>query len=511
MTNSAEPEPSLATTSANDAPPQPRLLSERLADSLARGFFRPLARPSAPLYVDCGDRLERACDEGGQLAHEDAVVIVRETLAAHPRVQLEADEGGDTQDLRLRAGKFFNKLIEARWLESRTVSLDERWVLISPALRPLLRMLRDLAEDEPAELKGFADVLRGLCEALLRDGALDPARATGEELRSTVHFLLDGVERATEQMHSVEKVILHFEERQQRSPSGSVTLRLFYTEFYEGEHIVCYDTLRQGGLLPKLHRARAVVQEALADPFAKERLAEGLAADRKLEPAEAYNLAEQQLTRLERCLGGIRAKAELIDARVASFHKLSAQRYRYQTEMRGRRPELVKAYLAAANAQFAGKRFADLAEPADFQLLCPEAEIYFGLESLARARRARPNVDLWLGEAPSGGDTQDAQELIRQRSLYAITPNRAARFIEKFLPERGRSVCSADFSIRTEDDLLDLLAALAFERAGERAASRALRWRVSFSRAELGLEPEKIPLDSQAGHRFERFTLERLA
>ena len=229
MTHSTESEAALATTSASGSPPQSLLLSERLMDSFARGFFRPLARPSAALYVDCADRLDRACDEGGQLPHEDAVVIVRETLVLHPRAQLEADEGGDTQDLRLRAGKFFNKLLEARWLESRTVSLDERWVLISPALRPLLRMLRDLAEDELAELKGFADILRGLCEALLREGALDPARATGEEMRSIVHFLLDGVERATEQMHAVEKVILHFEERQQRSPSGNETLRLFDT------------------------------------------------------------------------------------------------------------------------------------------------------------------------------------------------------------------------------------------------------------------------------------------
>jgi hypothetical protein len=345
---------------------------------------------------------------------------------------------------------------------------------------------------------------------LLREGVLDPAGATGEEMRSTVHFLLDGVERAIEQMHAVEKVILHFEERQQRSPSGNVTLRLFYTEFYEGEHIVCYDTLRQGGLLPQLQRARAVVQEALGDPFAKERLAEGLAAHRKLAPADAYNLAEQQLARLERCLGGIRATAELIDARVASFHKLSAQRYRYQTEMRGRRPELVKAYLAAANAEFTGKRFADIAHPADFQLLCPEAEIYFGVESLARARRTRPDVNLSLGDAPKG-DAEVAQELIRQRSLYAITPNRAARFIEKFLPERGRSVTSADFSIHTEDDLLDLFAALAFERANGRASPRVLRWRVRFAREEMGLEPEKIPLDSQAGYRFERFTIERVS
>ncbi len=438
-------------------------------------------------------------------------MVIRETLALHPRAQLEADEGGDTQDLRLRAGKFFNKLLEARWLEDRTVSLDERWVLISPALRPLLRMLRDLAEDEIAELKGFADILRGLCETLLREGALDPARLNAEEMRSTTHFLLDGVERAVEQMHAVEKVVLQFEERQRRSPSGDVTLRLFYTEFYEGEHMVCYDTLRQGGLLAKLTRARAVVQDALADPFAKDRVAEGLVAQKKLAPADAYNLAEQQLTRLERSLGGIRAKAELIDARIASFNKLSAQRYRYQTEMRGRRPELVKAYLAAANAEFAGRRFADTSVAAEFQLLCPEAEIYFGTESLARARHARPNVNLLLGEPPPEGDALDGQTLIRQHCLYAITPNRAARFIERFLPERGQRVTSADFAVRTEDDLFDLIAALAYERAAGRVSPRALNWRVNFARAELGLEPEKIPMDTQAGYRFERFTIERIS
>jgi len=41
-------------------------LSQRLAQLFEQGFFRPLARPSAQLYVDCADRLELASDEGGQ-------------------------------------------------------------------------------------------------------------------------------------------------------------------------------------------------------------------------------------------------------------------------------------------------------------------------------------------------------------------------------------------------------------------------------------------------------------
>ena len=194
-------------------------LGERLRGFFGYGFFRPLARPSAAIYVDCADRLEIASDEGGQLSHEDAVIIIRDTLALHPRAELDADEGGDTQDVRVRAGKLFNQLLAARWLEDRTVSLDERWVLISPLLRPLLRMLRELAQDEIAELKGFADILRGLCGTLLAEAALDPAALDADEMRSRVNFLLDGVQRAADQMHAVEKVVLDFEERQRQSDS----------------------------------------------------------------------------------------------------------------------------------------------------------------------------------------------------------------------------------------------------------------------------------------------------
>lgn len=492
-------------------------LGGRLAMLVGQHFFRLLARPSAPVYVDCADRLETASDEGGQLSHEDALIIIRDTLALYPRAEWDPqDEGGETQDLRVRAGKVFNQMLEARWLEDRTISLDERWVLISPLLRPLLRMLRELATDEVAELKGFADVLRGLCGTLLMDGALDPAQLTGEEMRSRVYFLLDGVQRASDQMHAVEKLVLGFEDRQRQSQTGETTLRLFYRDFYEGEHMVCYDTLRRSGLLPKLSRAREVVQTAMADPFAKERLAEGLCAFKAMEPGEAYLAAERSLTRLERSIAAIRSKAELIDARVASFHRLSAQRYRYQTEMRGRRPEQVKAYFAAINAEAAGSRFADLDGEVATPIQVPEVELYFGSESLARARRIRGAVNLGLmATEESEDDAMDAQSLIRQRGLSMLTPTRGARFVERFL-ERGTGMTSEDLATNrtqplTEDDLLDLLATLAFQRGTSARTARSVRWRVKLIREDFGLEPEKIPMDAVAGRMCERFTIERIS
>jgi hypothetical protein len=42
---------------------------------------------------------------------------------------------------------------------------------------------------------------------------------------------------------------------------------------YQGDHMVCYDALQEAGLLPRLNQARAVAQEALYDPFTKQRAA----------------------------------------------------------------------------------------------------------------------------------------------------------------------------------------------------------------------------------------------
>ena len=153
---------------------EPKTLGERLAPFLGGGFFRPLSRPTAAIYIDSADRLAEAADEGGQIPHAEARALIREVLSQHPDIQLEEDEGGQFRDLNQRASQFFNKLIEVHWLEPRRVSLDEHYVLIVPALRHLLRLLRELAENRPAELKDFAATLRSLCRDLLSDGALDP-------------------------------------------------------------------------------------------------------------------------------------------------------------------------------------------------------------------------------------------------------------------------------------------------------------------------------------------------
>ena len=491
------------------APVSADLLSQRLTGVLAWNFFRPLARSSAPVYVDCADRLERAADEGGQLSHSDTIAIIRDCLLMHPGLPFSDDEGAQFSDIRQRAGLIFNRLLEARWLEERSASLDERWIVLSPRLSPLLAALREFAEQDLAELKDFAATIRSVCETLLAEGALDPTRREPDEMRQVTKELLDRVNRAGQQMRAVETVVLRYVHEQRESASPNETLRRFLVEFHEGEHMVCYDTLERGGLLPKLKQARLVAQDALANPFVKQRLAEGLVAHRGIDETTAYGDAEEMLSRLERSLAGLSTKQKIIDERIADFSRLSAARYSYQTEMRGRRPELVKAYIKSADEVHSGQSFAALTNEPGMNLLCPSVEIYFGRGALAPPRRARLPVDLQLAKPVTDADSLDALDRIRRHNLYAVTPQRAGRFVEKHLPEKGMRKSTADLHISTEDDLLDFLAVIAYERSSA-GRTKAVRWQIHTARKENGLEPEKIPTDVVAGHRVERITIERI-
>ncbi|HEY5793080.1 MAG TPA: Wadjet anti-phage system protein JetA family protein [Chthoniobacterales bacterium] len=141
-------------------------LSAELQTQLREGFFRPLGRPSWPVYVDAGDRLLGSSSEGGQLTREDALALLRDVLMEHPSAQLDADEGAGFSDARRRATQLYNRRLEAGWLQERPGSLGEYWVLVTPALRLLVRLLRDLARSDLGELKDFAASLRSICEAL---------------------------------------------------------------------------------------------------------------------------------------------------------------------------------------------------------------------------------------------------------------------------------------------------------------------------------------------------------
>lgn len=57
-------------------------LGTRLAPLLASGVFRPLARPTASVYVDCAERLVEAADESGRFCGLNARASERSSAMA---------------------------------------------------------------------------------------------------------------------------------------------------------------------------------------------------------------------------------------------------------------------------------------------------------------------------------------------------------------------------------------------------------------------------------------------
>ncbi len=485
-------------------------LSERLARTISADFFRPLTRPSAPVSVDCAQRLIDEAGLAGRLPLAEARQVIREVLVSHPQVALEEDEGAQLRDAGQRAGMFMNRLLAAGWLEEQTLGLQDRRIIVTPGLRLLMGMLRALAEEEIAELRTFADTLRGVCETLERPHALDADAHPGEALRATVNDLNQRLDLAVNQLYSVEKLIAGFEAQQRQSDSPAQTLRLFYLDFAQGQHMVCYDVLSKGGLLSRLRSARAHVAAQQDDPLVRERLAEGLREHYGYDEAESLQRAREALSRLERNLGGLGDIARAIDERMAAFNRLSQQRYRYQTEVRGRRPELVKAYCEAINTAHRGGHFRELAEvPGDFSPLCPEVKFFFGTGALWKGRNRRPPVDLkFTAGRATPEDEVSALEAMRQRQRLALTPMRAARLVARLLPEKKTTAGTADMRAASTDELLDLLATVAYDHAQDESG-RMVRWRISSERQRSGMKPEEIARDAQMEWRMDRFDLTR--
>lgn len=115
-----------------------------------------------------------------------------------------------------------------------------------------------------------------------------------------------------------------------------------------------------------------------------------------------------------------------------------------------------------------------------------------------------------MAAPPDDSGPGAAQDEIRRRNLNVLTPQRAAKFVERHLPAKGSRISTETLRVSIEDDLLDLLAVLAFDRGpSATGAHRTVRWRVHPVRAEFGTEPARIPRDAEAGRLIERFTLER--
>lgn len=484
-------------------------LGLRLKPLFDGGFFRPLARPSAPVYVDCAIRLVEASLEG-ELDRNEARALVREVIERHPEIDLADDEGGFTSDPQQKATQFFNRLLDAHWMSERRVSLSDQRILMAPQLRFLLGALTDLAENRPEELKDFGAGLHSLCQEILTEGAFDPRTQDGSVLRRRIKDLLKRTERSLNQMHAVESLIREHETAQRQSGSAQETLKRFLDDFHAGEHMLCYDALREAGLLPRIERARMVLLQLSADPLVRSRLTEGLVSHSGIDEDAAYVLAGESIAKLGSRLGNIPQIARQIDARMAEFSHLSAARYRYQTEMRGIGPEQVKAYCDHAARSFAGKKFSDLAHEPGMMFCTVQCEVLYGRDALAPVRTKRLPVDLTTRSPGAERDAGKVLSELREQTRSALTPQRASRFITRHLPSMGDQLSSETLLLKSKEELLDFLSVMTFDRSPVRRSTKFIKWRVSNARQGGCTDPQGVPVDNVGYLEIERIHIERI-
>jgi hypothetical protein len=180
--------------------------------------------------------------------------------------------------------------------------------------------------------------------------------------------------------------------------------------------------------------------------------------------------------------------------------------------LRGRRPEIVKAYCAAVNGQLAGGRFSDLKGLApDFVLRCPEVRCYYGTDSLWTPRRVKLPVDLAFGDR--GEKLRNADDVVaawKEQQRMALTPQRAARLLGALLPSAGATISSQEVVTNSVDELLDLLAVAAYQ-SGVGSTGKKLKWKVDGVGRRHGLEPQLVDMDDKAGRLVARFDIRREA
>jgi len=89
----------------------------------------------------------------------------------------------------------------------------------------------------------------------------------------------------------------------------------------------------------------------------------------------------------------------------------------------------------------------------------------------------------------------------------ALTPSRAARLIQKILPQKDITISTNEIVVETEETFLDLMAAASFDHAF--GVNGVVRWRVALRHEFDDVDRNAVPRDALAGWKVERFNISR--
>jgi hypothetical protein len=461
-------------------------------------FFRVLATPLGPLYVDVLDALEQEAAQSNQgLDRDRALAIIQQVLEEHVEVadvQEEEDETLTADTGRPRS--VFETLRRAGWLHEEERSNWQRLVNFEPNGILLLQTLRKIASPEAAV---FSDKLLNVCATLANRAALveDP----WPQVESCTAMLQSGLA----ELRGMQKSIERHTKQQLAASTLRENLAVLFDQFAERIGRTCYAQLVQARLPSKLAAARRNMDSLENDlDLLAQMQTEVMRRSPGLAPEAALAHVRVRLNELHELLDGVEPLADAVDRRTADFTRRSQARFRYLQETASENRATVQSFFETINRHFAGQRVNEIDTSCiAFPVLrLQEIRIPSGLDSLYRPRLRRV-----AGEIEP---LDDSDQLQRDGALAqlegnirdSLTVGRANRFVAMLPGNRGALFQSTDLlrdHVHNDEDMAYLIACLLHARSSD------AEYEITVPRYEN--EDDIGEFDTKLHYRVERFVL----
>lgn len=472
-------------------------LSTSLFRELRPNFFGVLASPSARLYVDVLDALEREAGQRTQgLDRDEALAVVELVVEEHGELAGADETLAQAATVRDKARTVLDTLRHAGWVEEEQRTNWQRVIFFDANGGELLRALRRIAFPEATV---FSDKLVNVCTTLMNQDALD------EQPWAQVESCVASLQAGLSELRSMEKSIQRHTRQQLAASTLKQNLALLFDQFAERIGRACYAQLVHARLPSRLAEARGVIDGPLggADLQTKMQM-EVMRRDSSLSTEAAMAHVRLRLAELAELLDQVEPLADAIDRRTAEFTRRSQARFRYLQETTSENRARVQDFFETLNRHFAGRRVADIESLGVVfpSLLLHDARLFGGLESLytPRLRRAAGEIE----PLEDSDDRQHDRTLAQLEGTMrdSLTVSRANRFINALPGERGTRMESRQLLrefVRNDEDIADLIACLLHARSSD------AKYRIEVAREVADADASEF--DTRLNYRIEQFTV----
>lgn len=431
-------------------------LSESLFGVVRPDFFRLLASPNSAFYVDALDTLERRSAEQPEgLARDDAARILQSLLGSRLSPQDDELMPSNLSAPDERARWMLTKLTDAGWLEESQSGFD-RQLRFSSEGAIVLEALRKIARPEAAV---YTNKLEAVCDSLLRLDAAD--RNPWATLETCLTNLLEGLR----ELGLLETNIRRLTRKALDGRTLQENLAVFFDRFTAEIAHRSYHKLVRAQLPPRLLQAADRIEKLFSDEPMLDKMGDEIVAQSGITPEAAGARVRDALDQVARLLREVEPSVERVERRTGDFTRRSLARFRYLQEVGSERRHQVRDLFEWVRSRHAGKRLVDLEDlelPTAFPpLRLVHVSLLAGLDSLYSPRqRLEPSEIEPVADLPDAADLEDSYRELAAALRESLGIWRANEFIARLPGKRGAEVALAEMNLRSDDDVLDLVACL---------------------------------------------------